>query len=281
MGNLSYQLGWGTRPGGDKRWLAPALNWTMDFAVAPHPAGPGGCGAANCSCVAFVLLETCPFIDSYLQYSTESPPDEPRRALMRRQLNQQSNASQLACFFSEVNAAAARCPVVNVIGHHPILGGGRHAMNPAQNQLRTRYHLDDFFRDVGVDLYVNGHDHLLMHSENDAADAVYVLSGAGSNIRVGEMEENIADGWTTPTTQWWAEVGGFTAHSLNATHSQTLFVNATGDVIHAVLRPARAKAAKLRRRVPAAQRRAGALFAAAAVRGGGRGRAGARRGVAC
>jgi len=81
-----------------------------------------------------------------------------------------------------------------------------------------------------------------MHSENNANDTPYILSGAGSNIRVGEMEENIADGYVTNTTQWWAEVGGFTVHSLNTTHTQTLFVSLDGSVIHTVFRARRAKA---------------------------------------
>ena len=232
MGNLSYQLGWGTRPGGDPRWLAPALNWTMDFPVGlPFTPAAG--------CVAVVLLDTCPFITSYLQYDESS---EPRRVLMYRQLQQQNNASQLRWFFDEVNRAAARCASVAVVGHHPILGGGRHALNPVQQDLRTRFHLDDFFREVGVDLYVNGHDHLLMHSDEGENGTQYILSGAGSNIRVGEMEENIREGYVSNSTRWWAEVGGFTVHSLNATHTQTMFVGAEGAVLHSVLRAVRRKA---------------------------------------
>ena len=68
-----------------------------------------------------------------------------------------------------------------------------------------------------------------------------VLSGAASNIRVGEMEENAREGYTTPTTRWWAEVGGFTVHSLNSTHTMTSYVGAAGTVLHSVFRPVRAK----------------------------------------
>ena len=231
MGNLTYQLGWGTRPGGDPRWIAPALNYTMTFDVGT-PFTP------SAGCVAFVMLDTCPFITSYLQYG---PDSEERRVMMYRQLLQQQNATQLRWFFEEVNRAASRCAAVVAVGHHPILGGGRHAMNPLQQDLRTRFHLDDFFRGVGVDQYINGHDHLLMHNEEDAAGTAYILSGAGSNIRVGEMEENIRDGYVTPTTKWWAEVGGFTVHSVNMTHSSVAFVDAAGAVIHRVLKPLRAK----------------------------------------
>ena len=37
-----------------------------------------------------------------------------------------------------------------VIGHHPILGGGRHAMNPVQQDLKHRLHLNDTFAAAGV-----------------------------------------------------------------------------------------------------------------------------------
>jgi Calcineurin-like phosphoesterase len=203
----------------------------MEFTVG-LPFTPSG------GCVAFVLLDTCPFITSYLQYNENS---EARRVLMYRQLLQQNNVSQLHWFFDEVNRAASRCSNVAVIGHHPIVGGGRHALNPLQQDLRTRFHLDDLFRGVGVDMYVHGHDHLLMYSEQELGGTQYVLSGAGSNIRVGEMEENEAEGYKVNTTKFWAEVGGFTVHSHNATHTQTLFVGPAGGVLYRVLRPVRAK----------------------------------------
>jgi hypothetical protein len=80
-----------------------------------------------------------------------------------------------------------------------------------------------------------------MHNEDSASGTVYALSGAGSNIRVGEMEENIREGYTSATTKWWAEVAGFCVHSLNATHHKTTYVGAQGAVLHSVLRPLRAK----------------------------------------
>ncbi len=281
MGNLSYQIGWGTRPGGDPRWIAPSLNWTMKFQVGV-PLTP------SAGCVAIVTLDTCPFIESYLQHNEGS---EPRRVLMYRQLQPARNGTeQLQWFYDSLRQAARDCPAVAVIGHHPVLGGGRHAMNPVQQDLKHRLHLNDTFAAAGVDLYLNGHDHLLMHNEDSVDGTVYVLSGAGSNIRVGEMEENIRTGYTssvsflgaardgdgpplpaqllystharlTPpfaprtspllppffrflpaqTTKWWAEVGGFTVHSLNATHQQTQYVGAKGTVLHTVFRALRAK----------------------------------------
>jgi hypothetical protein len=56
------------------------------------------------------------------------------------------------------------------------------------------------------------------------------------------MEENIREGYTSNTTKWWAEVGGFTVHSLNISHSQTVFVGPSGAVLHRVLRSVRPKA---------------------------------------
>ena len=181
MGELKFQLGWGDRMGrfnpDAARWHAPSLNFTRTFSVAGSGAAAADDDAtpppSASSCVAFVMIDTCPFITSYLQYDSTS---EPRRVLMYQQLLEQSNASQLAWLYTEINAAAARCPNVAVVGHHPILGGGRHALNPLQTDLRTRFHLDDFFREVGVDIYINGHDHLLMHSEASETDTTCACS---------------------------------------------------------------------------------------------------------
>ncbi len=234
MGNLSYQLGWGTRPGGDPRWIAPALNWTMKFNIGVPFSRPSSAG-----CVAVVAFDTCPYITSYLQYG---PDSEPRRVFMWRQLQEAGNGtSQLVWFYQALRDAAAACAAVVVVGHHPILGGGRHAMNPVQQDLKHRLHLNDTFDRAGVDLYVNGHDHLLMHNEDSDTGTLYVLSGAGSNVRVGEMEENIAAGYTSATTKWWAEVGGFAVHSVNITHHRTSFVGAAGTILHSVTRAVRPK----------------------------------------
>ena len=145
MGNLSYQLGWGTRPGGDPRWVAPALNFTMRFNVGA-PFSP------SASCVAVVALDTCPYITSYLQYG---PDSEPRRVFMWRQLQTAANGTaQLPWFYEALRDAAAACPAVVVVGHHPILGGGRHAMNPVQQDLKHRLHMNDTLDRAGVDLYI-------------------------------------------------------------------------------------------------------------------------------
>lgn len=114
-------------------------------------------------------------------------------------------------------------------------------MNPVQQDLKHRLHMNDTFDRAGVDLYINGHDHLLMHNEDSPTGTIYALSGAGSNIRVGEMEENIATGYTSYTTKWWAEVGGFAVHSLNTTHHKTVYVGTQGKILHAILRPIRPK----------------------------------------
>ncbi len=160
---------------------------------------------------------------------------------MYRQLQQFNGTQQLEWYYQALRDAAAACPAVVVVGHHPVLGGGRHALNPIQQDLKHRLHMNDTFSSSGVDLYINGHDHLLMHSEDSPSGTVYALSGAGSNIRVGEMEENIRLGYTSATTKWWREEGGFAVHSLNKTHHMTSFVGAQGTILHSVLRPIRAK----------------------------------------
>ena len=55
-------------------------------------------------CVAIVALDTCPFIESYLQFNANS---EPRRALMWRQLQDAANGtSQLIWFYESLRQAA-------------------------------------------------------------------------------------------------------------------------------------------------------------------------------
>ena len=148
-------------------------------------------------------------------------------------------------------------------GHGPIYSRGQHGQSLRQQDMRVRLNFPEAFAWAGVDLYVNGHDHILEYAARTvavngvAATTAYVVSGAGSDVRsnnapgvtdddgggVGTTDDAGPDP-NNPTTQFsrfLLEDNGFTVHSFNATHKMHAIVGWQGNVVFAQTSPLNAK----------------------------------------
>jgi tartrate-resistant acid phosphatase type 5 len=211
-GNLTAQMSWG----GDPRWRFPALSYTVTWPLA------GGNGTVSTAppdraCVRGVFIDTVPFINRY-RTNPESPT-------MAANLANANATAQWAWIETQLQAAASQCVCTLVFGHHPVFSGAEHGNAPELVQnllpLLERY---------PVDAYIAGHDHTLIHLLRGPVH--YWVTGAGSQLRTGTQ-------WT-PETLWFADVNGFTVHSVNATHIRHSVVAVGGTVAHTVLVPLRA-----------------------------------------
>lgn len=237
------QLGWGERAPHangeewDVRWNSPSLNYTLQF-----PLGAGGPGAAaGGECVAIVLIDTVPFMDTYR--STSDPGAGPTRPPSRNlpelngepffyeQLEVQVPGDQLVWLQRELVNASNTCNAVLVVGHHGVYTSGTHGRNAKQQDLKERLAFPSVFTWLGVDAYLNGHDHILEHAVKNGTD--FITTGAGSDVRTNNVQ--------IPESQYLQADNGFTIHSFNATHLSHIFTDGSGLVTHSVLRPLNAK----------------------------------------
>jgi acid phosphatase len=214
---LMSQLRWK----GDARWSFPSLNYSLPS--LPLPTSKGGSDRA---CVRLVFTDTCPFISSYRRPSSGAYPVSDHN--MWANVNRSDPGAQLAWLRDELIAARAACDAVIVVGHHPVFSADGDHGDSADLIAAFK----PLFDELGVDAYLAGHDHSMMHLEDGAV--VYVITGAGSQVWGGSLAP-------TPRTVWLAATPGFTIHSINATHALHSFISSsTGSVVHQVLKPLRA-----------------------------------------
>jgi len=182
-----------------------------------------------------------PFMDTYRNGNaaagpTRSPSTRLNGPYFYDQLEAAVPGDQLAWFRTELANASNTCDAVLVVGHHPVYSGGQHGQSNKQQDLKNevdggRLGFPSVFSWLGVDAYLNGHDHILEHCSFDNVD--YITTGAGSDVRTN----NVA----IPESVYLQEDNGFTVHSFNATHASHIFLDASGAVTHTALRPLNAK----------------------------------------
>jgi hypothetical protein len=215
----------------DPRWSA-FHNRSVIWALPPSS---GNRSAAAGACLGLVFIDTTPLIRAY-----HAEPDP--GTSMAANLAATDPAAQLAWLNASLAAAAAVCPAVAVVGHHPGLsctGRGNNDDIMASVYPALSFH--------GVDAYITGHDHHLAHivystpgvdrHSGDAAAISFdqITSGAGSEIDFS--------GTSTPQTAWFQSSPGFTLHSFNESHAQHTFVHGvSGQVLHSVTRVLNRKA---------------------------------------
>ena len=192
----------------DPRWRFPALNTTMSYAFGGQPG----------SDVQFVFVDTCPYIQKY-----KESPDNPAFAAAMAAADP---TAQLAWLEKTLGAAAASpsTAATIVVGHHPIYSGGEHGDS---EDLKVAF-LPLFMR-YGVDAYIAGHDHTLIHLAANGTQ--FVVSGAGSKIRDNTI-------WTNET-RFFADVAGFTVHSVNASHACHSYMGPVGELLWYTVVPLR------------------------------------------
>ena len=175
----------------------------------------------NHNCISFIFIDTCPFIqeyydpnhwDNYPQFGINIKNSHPQALLLW--LEEQLIKNYQQCIGSIV------------IGHHPIYTAGIHGDS---QELVQQF--KPLFDKYGVDMYIAGHDHTMVHLRKDDID--YIITGAGSRVRSNNI--------VTPETIWIGDVPGFTIHSMNSTHILTSYIHANGDVIHQSFHPLRSK----------------------------------------
>ena len=234
-GYLASQINWGSRSspstnpfsdGFDSRWQAPALYYTLP----PFPIGSSG----GKNCVKFIAIDTCPLMDTYR--TTAGSDGDPNRAprssrpIFNQQILEADQTAQLAWFKTELIAASQQCNAVVITGHHGIYSRGQHGQAMRQQDLRSRLNMPEAFQWAGVDVYLNGHDHIMELSNRDGVN--YIVTGAGSDVRTNnapgggsdDVDDDIPDP-SNPTTvfskylrEW--EVGGLEAHFFLPAHSR-------------------------------------------------------------
>jgi len=87
----------------------------------------------------------------------------------------ENTAAQTTWLREQLRQSAARWKIV--VGHHPILSGGRHGPSQA-----VACHLIPLFEEFDVDLYISGHDHDLRLLDSNRG-WWQLVTGAGSKLR--------------------------------------------------------------------------------------------------
>jgi acid phosphatase len=187
-GNTEAQIAYSAR---SRRWRLPARHYVR------RERAPDG------TTLKLVVIDTSPFVSKYHR------PDS------KVQVEGQDAAAQLAWLDGALARSDADWTIV--VGHHPIWSGREDS--DAAPDLRAT--VDPILRRHRVRLYVNGHDHDLMHVEKDGAH--YVCTGAGS-----KMDEACEAG------DFCSLASGFTAYRLTRDRLEVAYRAWTGAELDVV-----------------------------------------------
>jgi hypothetical protein len=98
----------------------------------------------------------------------------------------------------------------------------------SEQDLRVRLNLPGAFQWAGVDVFLNGHEHIVEFLQDEtvapASRTSYIVTGAGSDVRTNNV--------LVPLSKFLLEDNGFTVHSANATHMMHSVVDWEGNVVY-------------------------------------------------
>lgn len=152
------------------------------------------------------VVDTSPFEDDYYEEAKY------------HQVAEQDSSAQLAWLDEALGASEAKWKVV--IGHHPLITGGKRASDPRHVAAR----IEPILARHGVDAYFAGHEHDLQHLVTPLGIHNFV-SGAGSELRpTGSI----------PETRYAESRHGFMAASIDSTGLTVHAIDWTGDVRYEV-----------------------------------------------
>eukprot|EP00878_Enallax_costatus_P022880 GHUV01024314.1.p1 GENE.GHUV01024314.1~~GHUV01024314.1.p1 ORF type:complete len:373 (+),score=81.50 GHUV01024314.1:129-1247(+) len=198
--------------------------WHCQNGVYSVPTGSNGL-------VDIIMMDTNPFQTQYTSQSWyynaggiwQQDPDA-----IRSRLNSSLAASQAKWKF--------------VVGHHPISSFGSHCNYGGEKDCRNLQWLEVELQNSSVAAYFCGHDHNLQYvykySDPDVTESpptwpVYVVSGAGSDVRYGESDKyKPKAGYNRAYLE---DDQGFVAVRVNSTHTVVYFYTAGhGEPHHTV-----------------------------------------------
>ncbi|KAI5075158.1 hypothetical protein GOP47_0009234 [Adiantum capillus-veneris] len=156
--------------------------------------------------VDMFFFDTTPFIDAYWENSTTKHYDWRGLAPRAEQLQ-----SQLQDLDAKLQASTATWKFV--LGHHTIRSIGSHG---DMSELKSE-----------VDMYVNGHDHILQHIKRTDSAIHFVTSGGGSKSYAGLRSYDDDDG-----VQFVHEGQGFLAVCMTATSALLTFYDVYGVALY-------------------------------------------------
>lgn len=126
--------------------------------------------------------------------------------------------TQLAWLEKSLMGSRARWQIV--VAHHPLFTDGMHAVDGDLPNLRAK--LLPLFARYGVDAYLSGHDHDLQRIQTPKSKTLFLISGAGGQVR-RRLTHNFGP--------FYAAVPGFLSLSIGTQKMQGKFLNAKNQTL--------------------------------------------------
>ena len=161
-----------------------------------------------------ILIDTNPFISRYKEASWANligGISSQNTTLIKEQV--------------EAALSASKAKLKFLVGHSPIISRGEHCPQGGGDCAETSSWLSPLIQKYKVHVYLSGHDHDLQHTLEDGVH--YVVSGAGSDVRLGEFDPE--DG-----NFWGRDDQGFVAVRVRDGRASLMFFTATEGLAYQV-----------------------------------------------
>ncbi|KAA8541408.1 hypothetical protein F0562_025371 [Nyssa sinensis] len=169
----------------------------------------------NAEIAEFFFVDTTPFVEMYFT-DTEKHAYDWRGVTSPKAYT----AKLLKDLESALRESTAKWKIV--VGHHAVRSVGHHGDTP---ELVMR--LLPILQANDVDFYMNGHDHCLEHISDGESQIQFLTSGAGSKAWRGDVK-----GLNRQDVNLFYDGQGFMSVQLTQTHSQIVFYDVFGKVLH-------------------------------------------------
>eukprot|EP00216_Chloropicon_sp_CCMP2111_P000121 CAMPEP_0198241206 /NCGR_PEP_ID=MMETSP1446-20131203/6073_1 /TAXON_ID=1461542 ORGANISM="Unidentified sp, Strain CCMP2111" /NCGR_SAMPLE_ID=MMETSP1446 /ASSEMBLY_ACC=CAM_ASM_001112 /LENGTH=440 /DNA_ID=CAMNT_0043924011 /DNA_START=313 /DNA_END=1635 /DNA_ORIENTATION=+ len=162
--------------------------------------------------VDMFFIDTTPFVEKYYETAWANVEGGLVDEKSKR-------GEQISNFNADLVKSQARWKIV--FGHHPVRSNGSHGDTKELVEL-----LSGTLRGNGVDMYINGHDHILQDiPDKENPSLHYITSGAGSKIRLGL-------GACCNDKDFYAAKAGFIAVALSDTRARIQFWHYDATLAH-------------------------------------------------
>lgn len=209
-GHLEPMMEWN----GDTRWHYPSRNYTMTWELpvreniptklrhqTRHSSKPIGSSNLN-EKVTMIFLDSSPYIEYYY--------DNVRYLTRASNLSEFDREAQLTWVRDSIIEAKNQYNTVVVVSHHPLYSPGQDGGAPEMKSL-----FGEMFRELGVDIVLSGHNHLLAYSYDGTVE--HIVSGGGSEFEDGEA-------WEAESI-WKSSGTGFVIHSFTTDRVRHSFID--------------------------------------------------------